>query len=219
MMADLFTDSSRRLTGVERLAPGAVVLRGFAAGLEPALIEAVNQVTQAAPFRHMVTPGGFRMSTAMSNCGALGWVSSRKGYRYVAADPLTGMPWAAMPDLFRRLAAAAARIPGFQAFVPDACLLSRYEPGARISLHQDRDESDLTAPIVSVSLGVPAVFLFGGLRRTDRPVRVPLYHGDVVVWGGCDRLRYHGILPLAEDRCVLLGRRRINLSFRKARRN
>lgn len=179
-------------------------------------MHAVEQVTAAAPLRHLVTPGGYTMSVAMSNCGALGWVSDRTGYRYTRTDPLSGQPWPPMPDCFARLAGRAAAEAGFHDFRPDACLINRYEPGARLSLHQDRDERDFDAPIVSVSLGLPATFLFGGLARADSAARVPLVHGDVVVWGGVDRLRHHGVLPLADGEHPLLGAQRINFTFRKA---
>jgi alkylated DNA repair protein (DNA oxidative demethylase) len=198
------------------LAPGAMVLGGLACRFEAPLVHALDEVTSAAPFRHMVTPGGRRMSVAMTNCGPLGWVSDLSGYRYDAIDPESGRPWPPMPDVFRDLALRAAAKAGFRAFVPDACLINRYEPGARLSLHQDKDEKDFDAPIVSVSLGLPAVFLFGELRRADTPRRIRLAHGDVVVWGGPSRLRYHGVLALADGTHSLLGRCRINLTFRKA---
>ncbi|MBW3567296.1 MAG: DNA oxidative demethylase AlkB [Proteobacteria bacterium] len=214
MTLDLFeTDTQHRR---ETLCPGAVILRGFAISEERALVAALEATASRAPFRHMTTPGGFRMSVAMTNCGSLGWVTDRKGYRYDAIDPDSGEPWPRMPEAFRRLAKNAATEAGFAGFEPDACLVNRYEPGARLSLHQDRNERDLAAPVVSVSLGIPAVFLFGGLQRNDKPLRVPLTHGDVVVWGGPARLRYHGIAPLKENEHVLFGRRRINLTFRKA---
>ena len=199
------------------LAPGAVVLGGFARSTAADLVEAVRGVTALAPFRHMVTPGGKRMSAAMSNCGALGWITDRAGYRYASEDPTTGRPWPAMPEVIFRLATAAAARSGFEGFEPDACLVNRYEPGARLTLHQDKDERDYSAPIVSVSLGLPAVFLFGGERRADRTQPVRLVHGDVVVWGGPARLRYHGVRPLADGLHPLLGRYRINLTVRKAR--
>lgn len=200
----------------EALAPGAWWLRGFALERMPALLAALGQVTMAAPFRHMQTPGGLSMSVAMSNCGALGWVSDRRGYRYEANDPLDGRPWPAMPEVFMELAVAAADVAGFPGFVPDACLVNRYVPGARLSLHQDRDERDFAAPIVSVSLGLPATFLFGGDARRDRQQRVPLRHGDVVVWGGLSRMRHHGVLALKDGDHPLLGAQRINLTFRRA---
>jgi len=164
----------------------------------------------------MVTPGGYRMSVAMTNCGPLGWVSDRSGYRYAPMDPLTGRAWPAMPGSFAALAKKAAEECGFAAFEPDACLVNQYEPGAKLSLHQDRDERDFSAPIVSVSLGLPAVFQFGGLRRRDALRRVPLHHGDVVVWGGPARLVYHGVLPLKEGTHPAMGARRVNLTFRRA---
>jgi len=164
----------------------------------------------------MITPGGFRMSVGMTNCGGAGWVTDRKGYRYEPADPITGTPWPAMPDLFLHLAASAAAAAGYPDFEPDACLINLYEPETRLSLHRDENERDLTAPIVSVSLGLPATFLFGGNRRSDRPRRIPLQSGDVVVWGGVDRLVYHGVAPVAEGEDPLTGNCRINLTFRKA---
>jgi alkylated DNA repair protein (DNA oxidative demethylase) len=200
----------------ETLAPGAVLLRGFAREDDAALLHAVAEVTRQSPFRHLVTPGGRTMSVAMSSCGALGWVSDRSGYRYDALDPLSGQPWPSMPTILRGLAVRAAALAGFADFAPDACLVNRYEPGARLSLHQDRDEQDLSAPIVSVSLGLPAVFLFGSTSRSDKPQRHRLAHGDVVVWGGPSRLAFHGVAPLADGEHALLGRRRINLTFRCA---
>ncbi len=200
----------------ERLGAGAVVLHGFAIADAASLLAAVEAVTTKSPFRHMVTSGGFEMSVAMTNCGQLGWASDRKGYRYDPWDPLSGQRWPDMPDTFLKLASSAAAAAGFDTFVPDACLINRYEPGARLTLHQDKNERDYGQPIVSVSLGVPAIFLFGGLKRADRTRHVLLTHGDVVVWGGPDRLRYHGILALKENHHPLLGSSRINLTFRKA---
>ncbi|CAN5461310.1 DNA oxidative demethylase AlkB [soil metagenome] len=216
MPLDLFDEPPTPYTAPEPIAPGAVLLRGFACDEAEALIQAAQQVIAAAPWRHLITPGGRTMSVGMSNCGALGWTSSRTGYRYDRADPLSGQPWPPMPACFADLAARAAAEMGFEGFAPDACLINRYEPGARLSLHQDRDESDLGAPIVSVSLGLPAVFLFGGLQRSDRPARLRLAHGDVAVWGGASRLAFHGIAPLADGDHPRLGRQRINLTFRRA---
>jgi alkylated DNA repair protein (DNA oxidative demethylase) len=198
------------------LAEGAVLLGAFARSVEESLVAALASVVSVAPFRHMFTPGGRRMSVAMTNCGRVGWVSDCAGYRYDDRDPEGGRRWPDMPPAFRDLAIHAAEKAGFSGFSPDACLVNRYEPGARLSLHQDRDERDFDAPIVSVSLGLPAVFLFGGLRRSDLPGRVPLAHGDVVVWGGPSRLRYHGVLPLRDGVHPLLGACRLNLTFRKA---
>ncbi len=200
----------------ESLGPGALVLRGFALPIETALLECVQRIVVQAPLRHMLTPGGHRMSVAMTNCGALGWISDRGGYRYVPLDPESGRPWPPMPSVFAQLAAQAAGLAGYDDFLPDACLLNRYEPGARLTLHQDRNERDFSAPIVSVSLGLPAVFLFGGAARQDKPARVGLHHGDVAVWGGPARLRHHGIMPLKDGEHPRLGRCRINLTFRKA---
>lgn len=200
----------------EALAEGAIVLRDFAGPSAATLLTALESVTARAPFRHMQTPGGFRMSVAMTNCGSLGWVTDRTGYRYDAVDPESGNPWPEMPEPFLRLARDAAARGGFDGFVPDACLVNRYEPGARLSLHQDKNETDFAQPIVSVSLGLPSVFLFGGLRRADKPRRLRLTHGDVVVWGGASRLRFHGVMSLKEGHHASVGRHRINLTFRKA---
>lgn len=216
MTADLFGHPAPAPGTQERLGPQSLVLRGMALPFVAELLPALRAVEAAAPFRHMVTPGGFTMSVALTNCGRLGWTSDRRGYRYTEADPLDGRPWPAMPDAFLHLARAAAALAGFEGFAPDACLVNRYLPGARLTLHQDRNERDFSAPIVSVSLGIPAVFLFGGHERADRAARVPLFHGDVVVWGGVDRLRYHGVMPLKAAEHPLLGAQRINFTFRKA---
>lgn len=199
------------------LAPGAVLLRGLALIEAAALLQAIEAVLQQAPLRHMVTPGGFTMSVAMSNCGALGWVSDPTGYRYTALDPISDQPWPQIPACCLDLAQRAAALAGYANFQPDACLINHYVPGAKLSLHQDKDEQDLSAPIVSLSLGLPAVFLFGTPSRKDRPQRYRLAHGDVVVWGGASRLAYHGVAPLADGQHGLLGRRRINLTFRRVR--
>ena len=200
----------------DELCEGAAILRGFALADAPSMLAAIADIAARAPFRNLVTPGGFRMSVAMTNCGALGWVSDRSGYRYDAVDPESGRPWPPMPDTFRRLAREAAATTGFPGFDPDACLVNRYEPGARLTLHQDRNERGYDAPIVSVSLGLPAVFLFGGLQRSDRTARVPLMHGDVAVWGGPARMRYHGIAPLKAGHHPATGALRFNLTFRNA---
>jgi DNA oxidative demethylase len=200
----------------ERLADGAYLLRGFALGNVASLLAEIEQVETVASFRHLETPGGFRMSVAMTNCGTLGWVSDRRGYRYTTHDPLSGQSWPPMPSAFSVLAERAARTAGFDDFNPDACLINRYVPGARLTLHQDKDETDLSAPIVSVSLGLPAVFLFGGNSRKDKQRRIPVQHGDVVVWGGPARLFHHGVLQLKEGNHPDLGRQRINLTFRRA---
>lgn len=198
------------------LAPGAIVLRAFAAPRSAQLHAAVGAIESAAPFRHMITPGGFKMSVAMTNCGDYGWVSSERGYEYAALDPATGEPWPKMPGIIAALASEAAAAAGFAGFAPNACLVNRYDPGARLTLHQDKDERDFSQPIVSVSLGARATFLFGGVRRRDRPTRIELAHGDVVVWGGPARLRYHGVAPLRAAHHPFAGARRINLTLRKA---
>jgi alkylated DNA repair protein (DNA oxidative demethylase) len=217
LTADLFDDVASERPARETIAEGAVLLRGFVQPVAAELIAALRDVVAQAPFRHMQTPGGHQMSVAMTNCGDVGWVTDRTGYRYDSNDPVAGKPWPAMPPSFRLLAADAAAAGGFADFSPDACLINRYEPGARMSLHQDRDEKDFAAPIVSVSLGLPAIFLFGGLKRADKPRRFRLEHGDVVVWGGPSRLFFHGVAPLADGEHAIMGRQRINLTFRKAR--
>jgi DNA oxidative demethylase len=200
----------------EPIAPDAYVLRGFALNRAGDILAALAGVEAVAPFRHWITRGGFRMSVAMTSCGSLGWVSDRRGYRYADCDPHSGKPWPAMAQGLFELARSAAQSAGFNDFEPDACLVNRYEPGARMTLHQDKDERDLRAPIVSVSLGLPATFLFGGDLRSARVRKVPLQHGDVVVWGGIARLHHHGVLALKEGHHELLGRRRLNLTFRRA---
>jgi alkylated DNA repair protein (DNA oxidative demethylase) len=204
------------LPGHIELADGACVLVGFAAPHADSLLSAIASIDAAAPCRCMETPGGL-MSVAMTNCGSAGWVADATGYRYAAEDPLTGRRWPTMPDGFASLAREAASTAGFADFTPDGCLINRYEPGSRLSLHQDRDERDFSAPIVSVSLGLPATFLWGGLKRTDRVRRIPLIHGDVVVWGGPARKNFHGVRALADGAHPLTGAVRYNLTFRKAR--
>ena len=219
-MGDLFSGMDLGRSNPETLADGAILLRGFAAAETADLVAALGPITEAAPFRHMVTPGGYSMSVAMTNCGDAGWLSDRSGYRYDTLDPETGRAWPAMPAAFLDLATRAAAAAGFSGFTPNSCLVNRYAPKTRLSLHQDKDEGDFSAPIVSVSLGVPAVFLFGGLKRSDRPRRIRLESGDVVVWGGPARMTYHGVAPLAasptDGTDSLTGNCRINLTFRKA---
>jgi DNA oxidative demethylase len=217
LTADLFESVSDVLPAREAMAEGAALLHGFAQPAETVLLAALREIESEAPFRRMFTPGGHQMSVAMTNCGEAGWVTDRRGYRYDGADPESGKAWPAMPGAFRELAENAACEAGFAGFAPDACLINRYEPGAKMSLHQDRDERDFCAPIVSVSLGLSAIFLFGGIKRSDKPQRYRLEHGDVVVWGGPSRLFFHGIAPLADGEHALLGRKRINLTFRKAK--
>jgi alkylated DNA repair protein (DNA oxidative demethylase) len=195
---------------------GAFVLRGFALLDAGDLLAGIARIDAEAPFRHMETPGGWRMSVALTNAGRLGWTTSRSGYRYLGDDPETGKPWPAIPDAFADLARRAAAVAGYAGFEPDACLVNRYEPGARLSLHQDRNEQDMTAPIVSVSLGLPAVFLWGGQQRSDRPRRIVVEHGDVLVWGGPARLTFHGVDELKAGVHALTGTRRYNLTFRRA---
>jgi len=214
MTDDLFGEFIRR--DHELVDAGVMLLHGFALAEEEAVLRAVQSIVAAAPLRHMITPGGFRMSVAITNCGSLGWISDRRGYRYSGLDPETMQPWPAMPDALMALAQSAASQAGYANFTPDACLINRYVPGSRMTLHQDRNERDFSHPIVSVSLGLPAMFQLGGLQRSDKTLRVPLQHGDVLVWGGASRLRFHGVLPLKAGRHERLGEQRINLTFRRA---
>lgn len=201
-----------------RIAMGsqAFILPGFARPWLDQLLPALETIQHQAPFRQMSTKGGRRMSVQTTACGNLGWVSSEHGYCYSPTDPDSGQPWPAMPECLLELATRAAEGCGFPDFHPDSCLINRYLPGARMGLHQDKDEKDFTAPIVSVSLGMSATFLFGGFQRSDRPSRAQLNHGDVVVWGGADRLRFHGVMPVGDLAHSQLGRQRINLTLRKA---
>jgi DNA oxidative demethylase len=199
----------------ENLLPGFTLLRGFCLDQAASLLRAVDDITAHSPFRHMVVPGGHTMSVAMTNCGVLGWVSDRSGYRYDPLDPITGNPWPPMPAAFQRLATSAAATAGFSDFAPNGCLINRYTPGARLSLHQDKNEQDFTQPIVSVSLGLPATFLLGTLSRSDTPRRIRVEHGDIAVWGGPARLIYHGVTTLRKGIHPLTGSSRINLTFRR----
>jgi alkylated DNA repair protein (DNA oxidative demethylase) len=213
-MSTLF-EADARFPSREQLEEGAVLLRGFAASEAAGLIEEVTRIAEAAPFRHLTTRGGYQMSVAMTNCGRVGWVSDRSGYRYDPVDPDTRAAWPAMPAAFLELAVGAAAEAGFAGYDPDACLINRYQAGSKLGLHQDRDEQDAWAPIVSVSLGLPAVFLWGGKRRADRVRRLVVEHGDVAVWGGPARFAYHGVAPLKAGEHALTGAFRINLTFRK----
>ena len=216
MTMNLFDNPDDTESPHQRLGPGAMLLRQFATPAGADLLSALEAVVAQAPFRQMITPGGFRMSVAMTNCGQVGWISDRRGYRYAPVDPESGRAWPPMPATLRELAARSADMAGFAGFEPDACLVNRYAPGTRLSLHQDRNERDMRAPVVSVSLGLAALFLFGGLRRADATQRIPLAHGDVVVWGGRQRLAFHGVAALADGEHALTGRCRINLTFRQA---
>ena len=215
-MNDLFDDVPQPLPQREALTEGAVLLRGRAMAVEAALLAALDNVVSAAPFRHMVTPRGFTMSVAMTGCGDTCWITDRKGYRYSRLDPKSGLPWPAIPDAFTEIAKDAALDAGYADFTPDSCLVNRYIPNAKMALHQDKDEQNFACPIVSVSLGLPATFQFGGLSRKDLVTKYLLTHGDVVVWGGPSRLFYHGVLTLKNGMHEKLGRQRINLTFRRA---
>lgn len=214
---DLFADHEpEQQPRAEQIGEQSWLLRGFALPVIEQLLPALEAILLAAPLRHMMTPGGFSMSVGTSSCGALGWITDRSGYRYSSVDPLSGLPWPALPSVFAELAHSAAARAGFAGFNADSCLINRYVPGAKMSLHQDKDEKAYTAPIVSLSLGLPAMFLFGGFNRSDKSQRIALLHGDMVIWGGVDRLRFHGVLPIKQGRHPRLGEQRINLTFRVA---
>jgi len=211
MQRDLFEDTDDNKI---KLRDGAFLLKAFALPFEQMFIKAIHSIAADAPFRHMMTPGGRKMSVAITNCGLAGWISDKKGYRYDHYDPLTGKVWPKLPLEILSVAKQAAEKTGFLDFTPNSCLINRYEPGARLTLHQDKDEGDFSQPIVSVSIGLPAKFIFGGLNRSDKALRTPLTHGDVVVWGGVSRLAYHGIDKLKEGQHELTGAYRYNLTFR-----
>jgi len=208
---DLFDTLDR-----QEILKDVVLLRRFVAPVEQEILSALAALIKLTPLRQMVTPGGFKMSVATASCGDLGWVSDKNGYRYATSDPLTGKPWPQMPTSFKQLARQAADAAGFKDFQPEACLINQYQVGARMGLHQDKDEQDFSQPIVSVSLGLPAIFQIGGFARSDKALKLPLYHGDVLVWGGESRLRFHGVMPIKAGNHPALGATRINLTFRKA---
>jgi alkylated DNA repair protein (DNA oxidative demethylase) len=212
-MSSLFNDESLSL---ETIAEGAILLRGFALADAPQILEELKKISEHAPPRHMITPGGHSMSVAMTNCGTSGWTTDRRGYRYATIDPETKRPWPPMPNIFSELAVRAAAAAGYRNFDPDSCLINFYEPKSKMSLHQDKNEQDYSQPIVSVSLGLPATFLFGGMERSSPTRKIRLEHGDVAVWGGISRLVYHGIAPLKPGNHPEAGSWRINLTFRKS---
>lgn len=215
-MRDLF-DFDDLTNEPEFIDEGVVILRGFARHLDKDLLKQIDEISAQSPFRQMQTPGGYTMSVAMTNCGKFGWITDEHGYRYVATDPMTRLTWPAMPECFLSIAIEAAKAYGFDDYSPDVCLINRYEVGAKMSLHQDADEQDLTYPIVSISLGLPAIFQLGGMNRHDEVMRIPLNHGDVVVWGGVARLRYHGVMPIKAGRLPDDPHYRFNLTFRRAK--
>lgn len=215
-MADLFSTSNQASSDVEVLDSGVMLLQGFVLNQADTLKTEIDMIATQSPYRQLITPGGLKMSVTTTSCGELGWHSDEYGYRYVREDPLTDRPWPAMPDTFLEIAHRAAQLCGFQNFKPDACLINRYLSGNKMSLHQDKNERDFSAPIVSISLGLPAIFQFGGLNRSDPVAKLKLHHGDVLVWGGASRLRFHGVLPLGQGTHSVWGNQRINLTFRRA---
>ena len=217
MSLDLFTGQDlQQPARVERISEQGLVLRGFALPRIAEILDALDRVLGQAPLRQMQTPGGFTMSARLSSCGDLGWTTDWEGYRYSPVDPLSARPWPPMPEVFLALAHTAAATAGFADFIPDACLINAYAPGAKMSLHQDKNERSYTAPIVSISLGLPAIFQFGGFERSAPAQRISLFHGDIMVWGGVDRLRFHGVMPIKPGQHDLLGEQRINITLRQA---
>ena len=215
--ADLFADEAlQQPARREQIGEQSYVLRGYALPWIERLLPELRAVLAQSPFRQMLTPGGFTMSAALSSCGDLGWMTDTSGYRYTPLDPRSQQPWPVMPQVLRELAVLAAADAGFIDFAPDACLINRYVPGAKMSLHQDKNERRYSEPVVSVSLGLPAIFLFGGHERSGKTQKVSLFHGDVVVWGGVDRLRFHGVMPIKDGVHPIMGPQRINLTFRTA---
>lgn len=202
--------------GYDRMGPHAYILRRFALQYVDNLLAEIARIDAASPFRHMITPGGWPMSVALTNCGEWGWTTNQQGYCYSRLDPNNRKTWPDMPEIFKKIAYDATKNFGIGEFIPDACLINRYVPGAKLSLHQDKNEKDFSAPIVSISLGMTALFLFGGKNRSDKTAKFELRHGDVAVWGGGDRLRYHGIMPIKSKPHFLLGNQRINFTLRKA---
>ena len=216
MNLDLFDLSNNGESWIETITDDAVVLRQYLVNRSDELAEAIKTIEAKAPFRHMKTAGGFTMSAAITGCGDYGWISDRQGYRYSKVDPVTAQPWPEMPEVLKTIGKECARKAGYSDYNPDACLINRYSPGAKMSLHQDKDERDFTAPIVSISLGVPATFLFGGQQRADKTIKVPVMHGDVVVWGGTSRLFFHGVSTIKSAYHPFWGESRINITFRVA---
>lgn len=212
---DLFDDDIETSLRVINIAANAVILRGYATNIAADLIQEIDAITSQAPLRQMQTPNGYTMSVRTTSYGSLGWVSDARGYRYEHHDPATGQSWPPIPKTFLELAHSAAKEAGFDEFIPDSCLINSYQAGSKLSLHQDKNEHDFSAPIVSVSLGLPATFLFGRNIRSVKAQRYKLEHGDVAVWGGASRLAFHGIEPLLDGTHSLTGKRRINLTFRK----
>lgn len=211
-MSDLFDDE---ISSKIEICDGMWILRGFADST--ALAEAIDGVVARAPLRHLITPGGFKMSVAMTSCGTYGWMSDRRGYRYDPVDPDSGRNWPAMPGSFASVATTAAKAAGYSGFEPDACLINQYAVGSQMTAHQDCNELDFSQPIVSVSLGISARFFVQGPERRGKSIPVDVKDGDVIVWGGPSRLFFHGVRPLKPDTHVRYGPFRYNLTFRRAK--
>ncbi|THJ30850.1 DNA oxidative demethylase AlkB [Lampropedia aestuarii] len=212
---DLFADSPEEQRVA--LGPQAVVLRQKASPLAAELVARIEDVLQHSPLYQMATPGGKPLSVRTTSCGTHGWSSDPTGYSYVRHHPLTDQAWPEIPAAWSALATEAAQEAGFAQFAPDTCLINQYGLDSKMALHQDRSEQDLRQPVVSISLGMSALFLWGGMQRSDKPAHVLLHHGDMVVWGGVDRLRFHGIKHLTGAPHPQLGAMRYNLTLRRAR--
>lgn len=210
---DLFDDQLPKKT---RIAEGAYWLRGHALPAADLLWAELRKHFATYPPQQMFTPMGYKMSVRSTSMGDAAWVGTKKGYGYASIDTAINQALPPLPSTFLSLANHAATEAGYNDFTPDSCLINCYDIGSKMGLHQDKDERDFNQPIVSVSLGIPATFLFGGAKRSDKPTQIPLTHGDVVVWGGASRLFYHGVQTIKPNKHPLLGELRCNLTFRKA---
>ncbi len=229
MQQDLFLQQDEGATKAEdiyapdfdalsiQISPDAVLFKAALKPVASSLLEEIRTISGANPFRQRKTPGGQLMSAAMTNCGAWGWVTDADGYRYSDIEPETGRTWLPIPAVWIQWVNLFCQRAGLGTFNPDACLINRYAPGAGMGLHQDKDEKDLAIPIVSFSLGAPVLFRWGGLNRQEPVSEFLLEHGDVLVWGGADRMRFHGVKKLRRYQHPLTGHYRYNLTFRQSR--
>jgi len=195
----------------EEIFPGAVLMRSLALPQDNEFFTAAEAIIAARPLHHTTTPSGLPMGVMVTDCGD----SRAFANRWDTANPERMRLWPPMPPLLRDFAIRCAVRSGFPQFRPDACHINRYQAGTKLGLHQDRHECDWTQPIVSLSFGLECIFLLGGLQRTDKPRRILLEHGDVIVWGGPSRMRFHGVQPLKPGHHPLTGPYRYNLTFRK----
>lgn len=210
-MPDLFSNNR---PPIEEIYPDLFVLANFV-DTNPLMVQ-VERITKVSPFRKMMTPNGHYTGVALTNCGDFGWTSDRNEYRYSSSDPLNNQPWLAIPESFKALAKNAAHVAGFKDFEPDACLINQYLIGTKLGSHQDKNEKDFSQPIVSVSIGLSAVFQIFGNQRAGQAINYRLYDGDVVVWGNSARLCYHGVRTLSAAELDPTCQQRINITFRKS---